>query len=90
MLGAVYMFRKKTKIEKLTLANGRVLIKKTENGNIYEVVMVAKNANYIGIGKDIEVGDLVVCSEYMYSNSFKLDNETYYTITPKQISGFFG
>jgi len=83
------MFKKRTTLEKLTLANGKVLVEKTEHRNIYNVLKIAKNVNYVGLGKQIEVGDIVVCAEYMYSNSFKLDNKEYFIIKPTAIAGYF-
>jgi co-chaperonin GroES (HSP10) len=82
------LFKKKTVIEKLILANGRILIERTEHRNIYKILKVAKNVNYEGLGKKIQSDDLVICSEYMY-NSFKLDSKEYFIITAKSISGYF-
>ena len=84
------MFKKKTTIEKLTLANGKVLLERTENRNIYRVLKVAKNVNYVGLRKTIEVGDLVISSEYLYSNTFKLNDKEYFMIKPTAIGGYFG
>lgn len=83
------MFKKKTSIEKLVLANGKVLIERTEHRQIYRVVKIAKNVNYEALGKAIELGDLVVCDEYMYSNSIKLNDKEYFIIRPKAIAGYF-
>ena len=58
------MFRKKTTLDKLNMANGRVLMEKTEHTHIYKVLKISKNVNYESLGKKIEVGDLVISAEY--------------------------
>ncbi|OBQ56081.1 hypothetical protein JJL45_05290 [Tamlana sp. s12] len=84
------MFRNKTTLDKLNMANGRVLMEKTEHTHIYKVLKVSKNVNYESLGKKIEVGDLVICAEYMYNNSFKLDGKNYFIVKPTAICGYFG
>ena len=83
------MFKKKTTVEKLILASGKVLIERTEHKKIYRVVKIAKNVNYESLGKAIEFGDLVICDEYMYSNRIKLNDKEYFIIRPKAIAGYF-
>lgn len=77
-------------IKNLILANGKVLVERTEHRQIYKVLKVAKNVNYESLGKPIAIGDLVVCDEYMYSNALKLNNKEYFIIRPKMIAGYFG
>ena len=76
------------KVENLILANGRVLLEKTEYRRVYKVAKVAKNANYCGLQKQIVIGDLVLCNEYLY-NDFKIGDNVYYIIKPTSIAGFF-
>ena len=83
------MFKEKTAIDKLILANGRILLERTKNRNIYKVLKVAKNANYEALCKSIEIGDLVITSEYLYSNIFKLDGKEYFMVKPNSIGGYF-
>lgn len=82
------MFKKKIGIKNFKIANGRVLLEKTENRNIYKVLDVAQNANYEGIGKRIELDDLVVCQEYL-PFGFNIDYKEYYIVNSKLILGFF-
>ncbi len=77
------------KIENIVLANGRVLIEKTEFNRVYKVLKVAKNCNYESLGKKIEIGDFVISDEYLYNNVFKLGGKDYYIIKPSSIVAFF-
>lgn len=83
------MFNKKLKVKNLVLTTGTILLEGTSHTQVYKVLKCAQNVNYNSIAKKIEVGDLVVCSEWMHNNSFKLDGKTYYIITPKRIKGYF-
>lgn len=74
-------------LKNIVLANGRVLLKKTEYRNIYEVINVAKNNNYQGLGKNIEIGDSVIADEYLY-HSIKIKSGEYFIVTSKQIVGY--
>ena len=77
------------KIEQIVIANGRVLIERTTNPNIYKVLKLAKNVNYEGLGKTIEEGDLVLSSEWLYNNNFKIGKKEYFIIKPTAIVGYF-
>jgi hypothetical protein len=83
------LFKKKVKIENFKAVTGNLLIEKTENSNVYKVLDVADNVNYDGSRQKIEVDDLIVCAEYMYSNSFKIGDKSYFSIKPRLILGHF-
>ncbi|WP_339896268.1 hypothetical protein [uncultured Algibacter sp.] len=83
------LFKKKVDIRNFVPVTGNVLIEKTENVNVFKVLDVAKNVNYDGARTEIQKDDLVICSEYLYSNSFKINGKKYFSIKPKQIIGHF-
>ena len=77
------------KIENIVLANGRVLLEKTEIVRVYKVIKVAKNCNYESLGKKIEENDLVISDEYLYNNMFRLEGKEYYIVRPSAICAYF-
>ena len=75
-------------LENLALANGRILIEKTEYRQIYKVLKVAQNVNYEGLKEKINAGDFVCASEFIYLQ-LKIDDKVYYVIKPSEIYGVF-
>lgn len=73
--------------ENIVMANGRILLKKTSRRYIYEVVSVAKNVTYHGLGKELKIGDIVVSGEYIF-HELTLDDGIFYVAKPSIITGY--
>lgn len=74
-------------LDVLGIASGKVLIKKITSNNIFEVIKIAPNANYEGLKTKIEIGDIVITTDYIYCN-LKLKGDFYSLIKPSAISAY--
>jgi hypothetical protein len=74
-------------LENLVIVNGRILIEHVK-GNIYQVIKVAKNMNFQGERKTIELLDFIILNYEPYSRPMVIDERNFYIITANSIIGY--